>query len=83
MKNDSLLDGKSILIVDDEPDVFEAKEKGRHSWSRWLDRFNSYYEKVFGEDWQDHDKEFRKKFNKYRGRSGGPWRDIWSIRRVY
>ena len=46
-------------------DVLEAKEKGRHSWSRWLDRFNSYYEKVFGEDWQDHDKEFWEKFNKY------------------
>ena len=46
-------------------DVLEAKEKGRHSWSRWIDRFNSYYEKVFGEDWQDHDKEFWGKFNKY------------------
>jgi len=27
MKNDSLLDGKSILIVDDEPDVLEALEE--------------------------------------------------------
>jgi DNA-binding NtrC family response regulator len=46
-------------------DVLEAKEKGKHPWARWIDRFNSYYEKVFGDDWQDHDKEFWEKFNKY------------------
>ena len=46
-------------------DVLEAKENGKHSWLRWLDRFNIYYEKVFGEDWQDHDKEFWEKFNRY------------------
>ncbi len=27
MKNNSLLDGKSVLIVDDEPDVLEALEE--------------------------------------------------------
>ena len=46
-------------------DVLDAQEKGKHSWSRWLETFNEYYEKVFGEDWQDHDKEFWEKFNKY------------------
>ena len=29
-------------------DVFEAKEKGKHFWWRWLDRFNSHYVRVFG-----------------------------------
>ena len=28
-------------------DVFEAKEKGKHFWRRWLDRFGSYYDKKF------------------------------------
>jgi len=46
-------------------DVLEAQEKGKPLWWRWLDRFNAYYEKVFGEDWQDHDKEFWEKFHKY------------------
>lgn len=46
-------------------DVLDAREKGKHSWSRWLETFNEYYEKIFGEDWQDHDKEFWEKFNKY------------------
>jgi DNA-binding NtrC family response regulator len=69
----SFKEGAAFYVPKDElhnielflKDVLEAKEKGRHSWSRWLDRFNSYYEKVFGEDWQDHDKEFWEKFNKY------------------
>ena len=43
-------------------DVLEAKEKGRHFWSRWLERFASYYDKKFGPDWQDEDKEFWEKF---------------------
>jgi len=69
----SFKEGAAFYVPKDElsniklflDDVLEAKEKGRHSWSRWLDRFNSYYEKVFGEDWQDHDKEFWEELNKY------------------
>jgi hypothetical protein len=53
----SFKEGAAFYVPKDElsniklflDDVLEAKEKGRHSWSRWLDRFNSYYEKVFGE----------------------------------
>ena len=29
-------------------DILEAKEKGKHFWWRWFDRFGSYYEKRFG-----------------------------------
>ncbi len=43
-------------------DVLEAKEQGRHFWSRWLDRFASYYDNKFGPDWQEEDKEFWKRF---------------------
>jgi len=43
-------------------DVLEAREQGRHFWSRWLDRFASYYDDRFGPDWQDEDKEFWQKF---------------------
>jgi len=43
-------------------DIIEAKEEKKHFWSRWLDRFNPYYEKRFGKDWKDHNVEFWKKF---------------------
>ena len=43
-------------------DVLEAKEHGKHFWSRWLDRFASYYDEKFGPGWQDEDKEFWEKF---------------------
>jgi len=43
-------------------DVLEAQEQGRHFWSRWLDNFASYYDKKFGPEWQDDDKEFWEKF---------------------
>jgi DNA-binding response OmpR family regulator len=46
-------------------DVLEARKKGQSTWGRWLGRFSIYYEKVFGPDWKDHDKEFWKKFLKH------------------
>ena len=36
-------------------DIFEAKEKGKNLWWRWVDRLADYCEKKFGPDWQkDH-----------------------------
>ncbi len=43
-------------------DILEAKEKGKNLWWRWFDRFANFYEKKFGEDWQEHDEEFWKNF---------------------
>lgn len=43
-------------------DVLEAKEKGANFWWRWLDRLGDYYEKRFGPDWKDKNKEFWGKF---------------------
>jgi DNA-binding NtrC family response regulator len=43
-------------------DVLEAKEEGKNFWWRWLERLGSYYDKRYGADWQDHDKEFWEKF---------------------
>jgi DNA-binding NtrC family response regulator len=39
-------------------DVLEAKQKGYHHWARWLDRLGPYYDKRFGADWKDRDREF-------------------------
>ena len=38
-------------------DVLEAKSKGKHLWSRWLDRFSAYYDKKFGPNWQKQDRD--------------------------
>lgn len=39
-------------------DILEAKEKGRHPWSRWFERMADFCEKRFGKDWQKGDKQF-------------------------
>ena len=46
-------------------DIFEAKEKGKNFWWRWMDRFAAYYDKKFGSNWQQRDKEFWDKYNFY------------------
>ena len=32
-------------------DILEARQKGKHPWWRWLDRFGAYYERTFGSEW--------------------------------
>jgi DNA-binding NtrC family response regulator len=46
-------------------DILEAKEKGKSSWWRWLERFASYYDKKFGPNWRGVDEEL--------WRNLGPW----------
>ena len=46
-------------------DILEAKEKGKGLWWRWLERFGDYYDKKFGLDWQDKDKDFWGDFKYY------------------
>jgi DNA-binding response OmpR family regulator len=43
-------------------DILEAKEKGKKSWWRWLERFASYYDEKFGPRWRKVDEEFWDKF---------------------
>ena len=43
-------------------DILEAREKGKSVMGRWFDRLASYYDKRFGPDWQNQDKEFWEKF---------------------
>lgn len=42
-------------------DILEAKEKGENFWWRWLDRLGPFYDRTFGPDWQEKDKDFWKK----------------------
>jgi DNA-binding NtrC family response regulator len=44
-------------------DILEAQEKGKRLMWRWLDRLGSYYDKKFGLDWKEDDREFWEKFN--------------------
>jgi DNA-binding NtrC family response regulator len=43
-------------------ELLEDKERGGHFGSRWLERWGEYYDKKFGPDWRDEDKEFWEKF---------------------
>jgi DNA-binding NtrC family response regulator len=46
-------------------DVLEAKEQGKSPWVRWYDRIGSFFEKKFGPQWQEDEKEFWEKFPFY------------------
>ncbi|MBN2061010.1 MAG: response regulator [Deltaproteobacteria bacterium] len=39
-------------------DVIEAEVQGKNVLVRWVDRFAAYYDKKFGEEWKDRDKNF-------------------------
>jgi DNA-binding response OmpR family regulator len=43
-------------------DVLQAKEKGKSTWWRWIERFADYYDEKFEKDWQYKDKDFWKGF---------------------
>lgn len=46
-------------------DIFEAKIQGKSVWWRWLERLGSYYERKFGKQWQNRDRDFWDKFRNY------------------
>jgi hypothetical protein len=33
-------------------DVVEARQKGKNTWERWLERFEGYFDRKFGPEWQ-------------------------------
>jgi DNA-binding NtrC family response regulator len=33
-------------------DVLEAIEKGKSTWSRWIERFEGYFDRKYGPEWQ-------------------------------
>jgi len=43
---------KMIDITDYLSDIYEAKEKGKNLWWRWVDRLANYCENKFGPDWR-------------------------------
>lgn len=43
-------------------DVLQAKEEGKSTWWRWIDRFADFYDEKFEKDWRYKDKDFWKGF---------------------
>jgi hypothetical protein len=41
-------------------DVLEARDKGKRTWSHWLEHFAEYYDEKFGPGWRKADVEFWK-----------------------
>ena len=62
VNNDVLSKEKMDKIATFLSDILEAREKGKSFWWRWLDRFASYFDRKFGPDWREKDKEFWEKF---------------------
>ena len=54
--------GNIALYLDD---ILEAKEKGQHPLTRWMDHFADFYAKKFTPNWKDKDKEFWDKLKYY------------------
>jgi DNA-binding NtrC family response regulator len=46
-------------------DVLEAQQQGKHLWSRWFDRLSSFFDRKFGENWKEQDKDFLKKYKNW------------------
>ena len=46
-------------------DVLEAKKSGKNPWGKWYLRLADFCERKFGEDWQDADEDFWKRFPFY------------------
>ena len=44
--------------------LLNAREEGKSTWKLLFDKLGSYFDKRFGKNWKDDDKEFWKKFNK-------------------
>jgi DNA-binding NtrC family response regulator len=57
---DKINDIPDILV-----DILEARKKGLGLWWRWLERMETYYQKKFGPDWKDKDKDFWDRFTYY------------------
>ncbi len=49
---------KLVNIAEYLKEILEAREKGKSTWWRWLERFGSFYAKKFGEDWKKSDEDF-------------------------
>jgi DNA-binding NtrC family response regulator len=57
---DKINDIPDILV-----DILEARKKEAGLRWRWLERMETYYQKKFGPDWKDKDKDFWDRFTYY------------------
>lgn len=53
---------KIANITDYLADVLQAIKAGKSTWWRWLERFESYYDKKFEAEWKSKDKDFWRNF---------------------
>ena len=53
---------KIANITDYLEDILHAVKAGKSTWWRWLERFGSFYDKKFEQDWKSKDKDFWKSF---------------------
>jgi DNA-binding NtrC family response regulator len=49
---------KIVNIAEYLNDVLQAVKAGKSTWWRWLDKFETYYNKKFESNWKNKDEEF-------------------------
>jgi DNA-binding NtrC family response regulator len=49
-------------------DILEAEEKGVSFWGRWHDRFDSYFDNIFGPNWNNSAEFWKKRLVQLNGR---------------
>ena len=49
-------------------DILEAKEEGKDTWWRWIERLGAFFERRFGPDWKADNREFWDKLTFLSGR---------------
>jgi len=66
MRSQSFKDGAASYVPKEEMqnivtficDILEASKQGKSLLWRWMDRFSDFYDRKFGLDWKDRDKDF-------------------------
>jgi DNA-binding NtrC family response regulator len=46
-------------------DILEARDKQKNVWLKWYERLSGFFDRRFGPDWKDEDKEFWETLIKY------------------
>ena len=59
------VEGYDLLDIAVLEDILQAKEQGKNPWTSWYGKMASFFEKKFGPNWQQNDKEFWEKFPFY------------------
>ena len=66
---DSYIPKEEMVNIDEHvADVIKARIQGRQGYGAWFQRLKSLFDKIFGKNWREKDKDFWKTFDDKYGR---------------